>query len=727
MDSRYIDHRYAPALSWTNIGRPDDVYKTLVRDDGALLYEWTKDVNEVFSEFRTTIEFRLCGAILPRSIQQRCDDPGNNVVITEIDYYHCLLTLVAFGHAHEGVRTDVVLWSIRAHPGATKFPAALQMVLGGMDSIPGVQARGNALSIAPEKSSIPISRAENRHILLTSPYPVAPSKYIDCPKDRFTHACFQTSSPESQLCEEGEMRGAVFIPQNHSCIDDFTYHWAQDALQQNRDFWRKSSEKSQTLRVPDESIQKTLDACVRNILQARVVKNDIHYFQVGAAVYRGLWLVDGHFILEAMRYLGHEEAKHQGITALLKMARPDGVIMNGAVHSVALHSKETGIALATFVRQCELSADWDELTKLWPTIKKAVSAIQAWREEANRLPASHPCRGLWPEGFGDGGLGGIRPEYTNVLWTLAGLRQAARGARMIGCQDDFQVFQNEFEDLLKVFVEHSKKNMAKTNDGIPYLPINIPNASSEHIFDPKFEGIIPIGEKLMPASATWALAHAIYPGEVFSPEERIVQNLLHLYDSLDDEEGIPKETGWLGEGSVWNYQASFSAHIWAYAGRWDKMVDYLYAFANHASSTYVWREEQSLRGLPYERWFGDMPHNWASAEFIRMVRHMLVFERGESLEILPGVPREWFKVQSPIFVNKTPTRFGYVTLRVDVDLSNNVTVHCKRESLGHLQPDSVLVHLPNGASTVCINDQPATLHHDCVLVTGETADIQFRL
>ncbi len=32
--------------------------------------------------------------------------------------------------------------------------------------------------------------------------------------------------------------------------------------------------------------------------------------------------------------------------------------------------------------------------------------------------------GLMPAGFGDGGLGGKHREYTNVYWTLAGLKAA---------------------------------------------------------------------------------------------------------------------------------------------------------------------------------------------------------------------------------------------------------------------------------------------------------------
>jgi hypothetical protein len=54
-------------------------------------------------------------------------------------------------------------------------------------------------------------------------------------------------------------------------------------------------------------------ACARNILQAREVKNGKLTFQVGPTCYRGLWVVDGNFILEAARYLGYDKEAIEGL------------------------------------------------------------------------------------------------------------------------------------------------------------------------------------------------------------------------------------------------------------------------------------------------------------------------------------------------------------------------------------------------------------------------------
>ena len=55
------------------------------------------------------------------------------------------------------------------------------------------------------------------------------------------------------------------------------------------------------------------DACARNIQQAREIKDGRKTFQVGPTVYRGLWVVDGNFLLEAARYLAEKKIRLVGI------------------------------------------------------------------------------------------------------------------------------------------------------------------------------------------------------------------------------------------------------------------------------------------------------------------------------------------------------------------------------------------------------------------------------
>jgi len=128
---------------------------------------------------------------------------------------------------------------------------------------------------------------------------------------------------------------------------------------------------------------------------------------------------------------------------------------------------------------------------------------------------------------------------------------------------------------------------------------------------------------------------------------------------------IPAETGWLPHGGVWNYNAVFLAHVYLWAGLpgWARTT--FTGYLNHASPLYCWREEQPLRGSLTATYFGDMPHNWASAECILYLRHMLALEDGRDLRLLAGIGDFELAGGEPVSVVQSPTRFGRIDLSLD--------------------------------------------------------------
>ena len=74
--------------------------------------------------------------------------------------------------------------------------------------------------------------------------------------------------------------------------------------------------------------------------------------------------------------------------------------------------------------------------------------------------------------------------------------------------------------------------------------------------------------------------------------------------------------------------------------------------------------EQPLQQALLGSYVGDMPHNWASAECIRYMRHVLALEDGPNLRLLAGVTQDQLAARQPYRLTATPTRFG----RVDIDL-----------------------------------------------------------
>ena len=115
-----------------------------------------------------------------------------------------------------------------------------------------------------------------------------------------------------------------------------------------------------------------LAACARNLQQAREEKQGRITFQVGPTVYRGLWVVDGNFILEAARYLGYDKEAQEGLEATWKYQEADGGVFAGGGRE---HWKDTGIAMFTLVRQAELSQDWSYFREMQPNVLRAVKFL----------------------------------------------------------------------------------------------------------------------------------------------------------------------------------------------------------------------------------------------------------------------------------------------------------------------------------------------------------------
>jgi hypothetical protein len=254
--------------------------------------------------------------------------------------------------------------------------------------------------------------------------------------------------------------------------------------------------------------------------------------------------------------------------------------------------------------------------------------------------------GLMPIGFGDGGLGGKHREYTNVYWTLAGLKAAIDMATRLD-RPQRAAWQSEYDDYWSFFDRARNRDKLTGPAGNVYVPVTMKGEAPQ-----------------LPQRGAWAFLQSIFPGRIFDPDDELMLGTMAMLDATE-KEGLIYGTGWLPDG-IWNYAASFYGHAHLWLGHGRKTAATLYAFGNHASPLLCWREEQNLVGQA-ERYCGDMPHNWASAEFIRMVRHMLVLERGREIHLLEGLPPAWTHPGSTTSLKEIPTSFGPISLSVKAD------------------------------------------------------------
>jgi hypothetical protein len=633
--SAAIDFRYAP-LSWqTAYCFPDDHYKSLIGEHGDLRYGHAGQGAGI-AHFPEVVEFSLLGMETNVVGGQQLEAPGVPIIHTRIDRPEAFLELTTFAtqRAGEG-RVDNVIVEVRPR------------TFHARHAVPVVVVRTKREIKLHESPGITLLRLDNE---------AGPFLLVDAPLSLHEDgAIYRSYLLKPGVAAEGKPYRCFFrFPQEGQEIDKLKEGLKTPAslLAEAREYWQnwrpfggKVSWQIQGRRG------EFLVACARNLQQAREEKGGRITFQVGPTVYRGLWVVDGNFILEAARYLGYDMEAQQGLEATWKHQDADGGVFAGGGRE---HWKDTGIAMFTLVRQAELSQDWSYFREMQPNVARAVKFLVSLRDKARSDGSINGRYGLLAPGFGDGGLDGIRSEFTNTLWVLAGLKAVSEATDRLSLPDAGGA-KPFYDELRAAFFAAARQEMRRHPEGFDYLPMLVKGDSQWASADE--------WDRPRPQTAQWALSHAIYPGLVFEKDDPIVKGHIQLMQACTQED-IPAETGWLPHGGVWNYNAGFVAHVYLWAGLpdWARMT--FAGFLNHATPLYCWREEQPVRGSLTADYVGDMPHNWASAECILYLRHLLALEDGQALCLLAGVGESELADGESLGFAQSPTRFG----RLDMNL-----------------------------------------------------------
>ena len=642
--SAAVDFRYSPVHYQTAFCFPDDPCKSLVNQDGHLLYGF--DNWGGIHYFPLKIGFALRGMIHPKVAAQALESPSIPILRTTIEYPAAVLTLTTFAtnHPAEG-RVDNVIFDVASRSGR---PVDFEpMVSIGCADDLLLEAKDGLFTVLYRKSRqvILVGRDLSHHPPIPVPATFAPD--FDRPQPLTLH--------RGQASKAAPYRTFFRIPQAGqdaprltAALDD-----PDRCLAAARAFWTSFS----AFRAPvawslPGRHGDFLHSCARNILQAREVKDGKLTFQVGPTCYRGLWVVDGNFILEAARYMGLDKEAIQGLRTTWDAQLPTGQVLGGGGRE---HWKDTAIAIFTLVRQCELSQDWSLLRELEPQVVHALQFLRSLQALAIKEGSALGRYGLLAKGFADGGVGEVRDEFTNTLWVLAGLKTLADAAEAQHI-DGFSDARPFYNQLMAAFAKAAPQEMRRYPAGFDYLPMVLKDDPGWSLPDP--------WDRLRPQSAQWALSHAIFPGRVFAPTDPVVRGHAQLMQAVT-QEAIPAETGWSHHHSVWNYNAAFVAEVYLWLGMRDAAHSTFTGFLNHASPQLCWREEQPLQDAMVLTYVGDMPHNWASAECIRYLRHMLALEDGTHLRLLAGITAAELGAARPCSLTGTPTRFGRLNLNLE--------------------------------------------------------------
>jgi hypothetical protein len=632
-----IDFRYSPANRQATFCFPDDPYKSLVGEDGELRYGFSRDGASI-NDFQEVVDFSLAGMEADKVIGQKLEAPGIPIIYTRIERPAAFLHLTTFATNRESEgRVDNVIIEI--------LPRSQDSIL----AVPIVVVRTKKELVVDKHGNTGALRLGGRDGSL---FLLVNSSLSQSFQSGISHFF---ALEQCQADPAKPLRYFVRLPQEGQSLEKILAGLSQgdDLLKQAQAYWTNWKPSKAPVSV---SLPKTFDdffvASARNIQQAREIKNGKMTFQVGPTCYRGLWIVDGHFILEAARYLGYDLEAQQGLETTWEKQENDGGIFAGGGRE---HWKDTGIALFTLVRQAELAQDWSYFRQMQPNVLRSISFLKKLRDTARSEGNGNGRYGLLARGFGDGGMGGVRSEFTNTLWVLAGLHAVTESAERLNLSG-FEDAKRFYGELRTALFAAARQEMRLHPAGFEYLPMLMKEDPDWNSPDPWI--------RPKPQMAQWALSQAIYPGLVFERNDPIVNGHVALMQACTKED-VPIETGWLPHEGVWNYNAAFVAHVYLWAGVYDWARQTFIGFLNHATPLYCWREEQPLQGTLVAEYIGDMPHNWASAQCVLFLRHMLALEDGHSLRLLEGISDAELISGEAFSLVSSPTRFGRVNLNLE--------------------------------------------------------------
>jgi hypothetical protein len=271
-----------------------------------------------------------------------------------------------------------------------------------------------------------------------------------------------------------------------------------------------------------------------------------------------------------------------------------------------------------------------------------------------------------PPGLSSEHFGPPERYYWDDVWSLAGLR-AVEG--LLDRPRYAEIASNLHATLARSWAEES----ARCEGALPGAP--------GRRFDLSAVG----------ALAAWNPLGLLPPDDPY-----LAATLRALEDQLFHDGALFVNTGHSGWGTYINMRI---AGCYLLQGD-DKGWELTRWLVRHASPTLNWPEAihtRSGRGST-----GDGHHGWACAEWLLLVRSLLLRDEGRQLYITPYLPEEWLQSPGSLSVYAAPTRFGLLAYTLQWDQGGR-NLCLALDPCWRAAPKHLLWKLPGHVSAVTVD------------------------
>lgn len=424
------------------------------------------------------------------------------------------------------------------------------------------------------------------------------------------------------------------------------------------EFWKRTVLGGTHISVPCAKSNETLLAA--HVCQ--LIANDHGEVHGGEGFYDEFYIRDGAYQVMELQEAGLIEAAGLAVARYLERQRPDG-----RFESQANQFDANGQALWVLWQHFRMTDDRRWLTEVYPKMRRAVD----WLMQARRqTPADSPFAGVLPNAVADGEYlwDGKHHIVGYDLWNLRGLLCTADCARVLGRGEEHAELLEEAEGYRAAI------DAAQRRAGVPHFP-------------PSWEL----------KGTHWGDTETLWPTELFAADDPRVTALI---DEVRHRHGGGFHEGtirWTGFPDVIHpYMSAYTTMAGLVRGDHEQVVEDYYWYLLHSAATHAFPE-----GIFFKRrfaWGDTIPHVTGACNFAIMLRHMLVHEtarppepKGE-LHLLAAVPDPWLAEGAEIRVERAPTHFGGIGLRV-VGEKEGVRIVLDRPV--ERPPERIVLHLPS--------------------------------
>ena len=383
--------------------------------------------------------------------------------------------------------------------------------------------------------------------------------------------------------------------------------------------WVQLQRPAMRVDLPEPKVVNTYYASLDNILLPRYQLSSGTWVQaVNLQRYHAFWLRDAAMMTHALDLAGLHRQAGQNLPFFLTWQDPSGNFISRPGQLDGF-----GQTLWAFGDHMALTGDTSLVQRAYPAIQRAMAWFEAVRgaDPLHLLPATNPGDNEVTTGHLPG----------DDFWAYAGVEQAVRIARRLGRGGDAARWNAELADFRGALQTQVRASSANLGGFIP----------------PALEG----------GGQDWGNYWAAYPAQVFSPTDPLVTRTI-AHARSEFREGIAT---W-GDPKLLHVFLGYRVlETQLLRNEQSAVVQGFYSALAHATSSGAWFDTSILPFGDRTDDLGTVPHGWSAAEYVTLLRNMLVREQGNGVVLMSAISPSWLKPGQTVSVQGAPTTFGPVS------------------------------------------------------------------